>query len=479
MYSRAHQIFHKHLLQSISNIFSFHRYQIQSPWQLQHLQPFSQRIGGTQMKVRTRDHAFDDYMEVCKKVRKVLKFQDIILAQPDQSICVARLDTLSRRLGMKMYEAGSFVLKFPHIFEIFEHPVQRLLWCRLTRNAMNQIQEEKAALLEQEDKAVLRLRKILMMASGGRVRLEHIRIAREDLGLPEDLEFSIILKYPQYFRLVDANENRMKYVEIVERDHHLSVCAIERAREQEYRERGKNEENIRFSFIINFPPGFKISKYYRIAVWKWQKLPYWSPYEDISRHDLRSLEAQRRLEKRAVASIHELLSLTVEKKMSLERIAHFRQALNLPNKLKKFLLYHQGIFYSSTRGNQGKLHTIFLREAYKKGELIEPNSVYLARRRLVQLILLSPRKATYDESLAHYKKDRDDEKATREYIESSYKIESNLPKEGSFIGPEDDAGPGEISPAFEGDAGFDDMESDVSFGEDMKMKFCDRPREDI
>ncbi|VVA38611.1 PREDICTED: ROOT PRIMORDIUM DEFECTIVE, partial [Prunus dulcis] len=76
--------------------------------------------------------------------------------------------------------------------------------------------------------------------------------------------------------------------------------------------------------------------------------------------------ALQRIEKRAVAVIHELLSLTVEKKISLEKIAHFRMAMNLPNKLKEFLLQHQGIFYISTRGNHGKLHTVFLREAYMK-----------------------------------------------------------------------------------------------------------------
>ena len=43
---------------------------------------------------------------------------------------------------------------------------------------------------------------------------------------------------------------------------------------------------------------------------------------------------------------------------------------------------------SKTKGNYGKLHTIFLREAYNKGELIEPNELYLARRKLAKLITL-------------------------------------------------------------------------------------------
>lgn len=262
-----------------------------------------------------------------------------------------------------------------------------------------------------------------MMSNTGRLRLEHIRIARRELGLPDDFEYSVILKNPQFFRLFDAKETRNKYIEIVESDPTLAVCAIEKLREKEYREKGIDAEDIRFSFIVNFPPGFKIGKYYRIAVWKWQRIPYWSPYEDVSGYDLRSLEAQKRMEKRAIATIHELLSLTVEKKISLERIAHFRQAMNLPKKLKEFLLQHQGIFYISTRGNFGKLHTVFLREAYKKGELIEPNDLYLARRKLAELVLLSPRKANVDRELVNYRRDREDDEMVRiqsDYVENRF-----------------------------------------------------------
>lgn len=246
-----------------------------------------------------------------------------------------------------------------------------------------------------------------------------MRIARKEFGLPDDFESSVVGKHPQYFRLFDAKEPRNKYIENVDRDPRLAVCAIEGAREREYREKGIDAENIRFSFIVNFPPGFKIDKYYKIAMWKWQRLPYWSPYEDVAGYDMRSLEAQKRMEKRMVATIHELLALTVEKKITLERIAHFRMAMDLPNKLKDFLLQYQGIFYISTRGNQGKLHTVFLREAYWKGELAEPNDLYLARRGLAELILLSSRKAPVDEQLVSYRilgEDEDVARIRKEYV---------------------------------------------------------------
>ncbi|XP_024161167.1 protein ROOT PRIMORDIUM DEFECTIVE 1 [Rosa chinensis] len=372
---------------------------------------------------RVRDHGYDNYMEIEKKIRKVLKFQALILSQPHQIIQASRLDMLARRLGFKQHEAAAFVLKFPHVFEIYEHPVQRVLYCRLTRKAHLQIEQEKRALAAQVPDAVTRLRKLVMMSNTGRIRLEHVRIARYEFGLPDDFEYSVVLKYPEYFRLFDADESRSKYIEVVEKDPSLSVCAIEKLREREYREKGVDAEDIRFSFIVNFPPGFKIGKYYRIAVWKWQRVPYWSPYEDVSGYDMRSLEAQKRMEKRAVAVIHELLNLTVEKKITLERIAHFRMAMNLPKKLKEFLLQHQGIFYISTRGNHGKLHTVFLREAYRKGELVEPNDLYLARRKLAELVLMSPRKAKMDSELVSYHRDwGDDERGFvgRECVENAF-----------------------------------------------------------
>ncbi|XWS37787.1 hypothetical protein CRYUN_Cryun19dG0075200 [Craigia yunnanensis] len=387
---------------------------------------------------RVRDHGYDNYMEVEKKTRKILKFQSLILSQPSQTLPISRFDSLARRLGLgfKQNEAGAYLLKFPHVFEIYEHPVQRILYCRLTRKAVLQIEQEKEALNVQIPDAVTRLRKLLMMSNTGRLRLEHVRIARKAFGLPDDFEYSVILKYPQFFRLFDAQETRNKYIEIVERDPKLAVCAIEKVREREYREKGFDAEDIRFSFIVNFPPGFKIGKYYRIAVWKWQRVPYWSPYEDVSGYDLRSLEAQKRMEKRAVATIHEFLSLTVEKKVTLERIAHFRMAMNLPKKLKDFLLQHQGIFYISTRGNYGKLHTVFLREAYRKGELIEPNDLYLARRKLGELVLLSSRKAKVDRELVSYRKDREGDEimsVRRDYMENDFEdfeVEGKVGQDG-------------------------------------------------
>ncbi|KAL3647366.1 hypothetical protein CASFOL_008334 [Castilleja foliolosa] len=153
------------------------------------------------------------------RVRKLLMLSntgrvrlELILSQPNNMLSVSRLDSLARRIGFKQLESGRFILKFPHVFEIFEHPVQRILYCRLTRKAASQIQQENEALLQQKPDAVTRVRKLLMLSNTGRVRLEHIRIARKEFGLPDDFEYSVILKHPQYFRLFDADETRNKYI---------------------------------------------------------------------------------------------------------------------------------------------------------------------------------------------------------------------------------------------------------------------------
>ncbi|KAL0281915.1 UNVERIFIED_CONTAM: protein ROOT PRIMORDIUM defective [Sesamum angustifolium] len=86
--------------------------------------------------------------------------------------------------------------------------------------------------------------------------------------------------------------------------------------------------------------------------------------------------------------LHEVLSLTVEKMVEVEKISHFRNWFGIDLNAKDLFLDHPGMFYLSTKG---KRHTVFLREAYERGCLIESNLVYEARRKLLDLVLLSCR----------------------------------------------------------------------------------------
>ena len=66
--------------------------------------------------------------------------------------------------------------------------------------------QEKEALLAQIPDVVTRLRKLMMMSNEGRLRLEHVRIAKYEFGLPDDFEYSVVLKYPE----VDGERKMIK-----------------------------------------------------------------------------------------------------------------------------------------------------------------------------------------------------------------------------------------------------------------------------
>lgn len=147
------------------------------------------------------------------------------------------------------------------------------------------------------------------------------------------------------------------------------------------------EGEIRFGFKLGFPPGMKLRKDFRARVKEWQRLPYAGPYEEMG-EVRRSKAGMKASEKRAVGIVHEFLSLTVEKMVEVEKISHFRKWFGIELNMRDLFLDHPGIFYLSTKG---KRHTIFLREAYERGRLIEPNPIYDARRKLLELVILGRR----------------------------------------------------------------------------------------
>jgi hypothetical protein len=233
--------------------------------------------------------------------------------------------------------------------------------------------------------AAERLRKVLMLSSSRRIRLDRINFIREELGLPEDFKKSVIKANPHLFQLVIAKKDVGKVspsVKLLEWDPQYAIPAIEAFRENPDTTSGLSESEKRkkaYSFPINLPPGFKIKKGFRIKMRKWQELPYRSPYDDTSDLDLQSDEAF----KRAVAVLHEFLHITVEKRTQVDRLAHLRGDYKLPQKLGITVLQNPGIFYMSIKGN---VQTIFLREAYRKGQVIEKDATHSLKKRFMELI---------------------------------------------------------------------------------------------
>lgn len=280
---------------------------------------------------------------------------------------------------------GEFLRKYPHIFEIFTHPVKRNQCCRVSRRMLDLILEEEATVKECELEAVRQVKKLLMMSVSGTLRVHTLWLIRRELGLPENFRDSVLAKYCDDFKLVD-----LETVELVHRDgdEALEVAQVEIWREREYREKWLSEFETKYAFPINLPTGFKIESGFREKLKNWQRLQYLKPYERKEVVLVRSCGGIQQFEKRAVSILHELLSLTTEKMVAVERLSHYRKDFCMEVNVRELLLKHPGIFYISTRGNT---QMVFLREAYRKGCLIEPNPVYLVRRKMLDLLLMGRR----------------------------------------------------------------------------------------
>lgn len=333
----------------------------------------------TRLENRTRDSQLDKLTANLKRLATVLQLQHLISKRRGPHVSVQIMSRWKNIVGLNV-DMGQLLRKYPHIFEVFTHPVKRNQCCRVSRRMEDLMLQEEAAVKECELEAVRRLKKLLMMSVSGTLRVHALWLIRRELGLPESFRDSIIAKYYDDFKLVD-----LETVELVGRDEDLGVAQVEIWREREYREKWLSEFETKYAFPINHPTGFKIESGFREKLKNWQRLQYLKPYERKEVVRVRTCGGIERFEKRAVGILHELLSLTTEKMVEVERLSHFWRDFCMEVNVRELLLKHPGIFYISTRGNT---QMVFLREAYRRGCLIEPNPVYVVRRKMLDLLLL-------------------------------------------------------------------------------------------
>lgn len=331
----------------------------------------------TRLGNRTRDLQLDKLLRQIKKLKLILRLHELMSQRRSSHTSVQLVSRWSNIVGLNV-GVGSFIQKHPRIFEVYAHPVKRNLCCRISQEMLDLIAEEALVIRESEMITVQRLKKLLMMSKNGRLHAHALWLVRTEFGLPDDFRSSIISKYPEAFRLAHPDT-----IELVNKDDNFPTAEIEKWRENEYKEKWLSEYETRYAFPIQFPTGFKIEKGYRNKLKTWQRLPYLKPYDQSEANC-----GIERFEKHAVGILHEFLSLTVEKMVDVERLSHFRRDFNMVVNLRELLLKHPGIFYLSTKGNS---LTIFLREKYAKGCLLEPNPIYLVRRKMLDLVLLQCR----------------------------------------------------------------------------------------
>ncbi|KAF8398695.1 hypothetical protein HHK36_014552 [Tetracentron sinense] len=339
---------------------------------------------------RARDPTFEKLMHKYKNFLKVISIQELILANPkDPTIALDFLTKLSQKLHLNR-GAVSFLRKYPHIFTLFYNTSKSQPFCKLTNTAIQISRQEAAAIDASKPVVIDRLLRLLLMSVSKSLPLRAIFKVWRDFGLPDDFELSIISQNPNLFKLCNAHEPNTHILKLVPGDPYPSLStSVENWRiDQCCGEDSKVDESvIRFAFKHGFPPGMRLSKDFRARVAEWQRLPYLGPYEERG-EKLKSKACTKRGEKRAVGIVHEFLSLTVEKMVEVEKISHFRKWFGIDLNIRDLFLDHPGIFYLSTKG---KRHTVFLREAYERGCLINPNPVYEERRKLLDLVLLGRR----------------------------------------------------------------------------------------
>lgn len=336
---------------------------------------------------RARDPVFEKLMDKYKNLVKVIAIQDLILANPkNPCVSIEFLCRLAQKLHLNR-GATAFLRKYPHIFHIFYDPTKSQAFCRLTEAAVEISCQEAEAINASLPVVVDRLLRLLSMSTSKTLPLRAIFKVWREIGLPDDFEESVIAQNPHLFRLCDAHEPNTHFLKLTDGSPSSDFMAsVENWRINECCKEDCSDDRteIRYSFKHSYPPGMKLSKNFRAKVKEWQGLPYVGPYEEIEEKK-KSKARVKALEKRAVAMVHEFLSLTVEKMVEVEKISHFRKWFGIELNIRDLFLDHPGIFYLSTKG---KRHTVFLREAYERGCLMEPNPVYDARRKLLDLVVL-------------------------------------------------------------------------------------------
>ncbi|KAF5201840.1 WHAT'S THIS FACTOR 1-like protein [Thalictrum thalictroides] len=324
-----------------------------------------------------RVHDLEIVTEKWKIASKVLFLMEVLKKEPEQIIPIRSLEQYRRQINLKKpYRISDFIQKSPKLFELYKDQ-RGVTWCGMTKEAEDLIEEEDAILESYGEKVAEYVTRFLMMSVDKRIPIDKIATFRRDFGLPYDFRTNWAHKFPEHFRVVKP-KNDVEYLELVSWNPAWAVTELEK------KVSGMNESDppvpgvLSLPFPMKFPPNCK--KIFRFGgkLEHFQKRSYLSPYADA-----RGLIAgSKEFDKRAIAVMHELLSFTMEKRLVTDYLTHFRKELVMPQKLMRLLLKHFGIFYVSERG---KRLSVYLTEAYDRGELIEKCPLVLWKEKVQRL----------------------------------------------------------------------------------------------
>ncbi|KAL6515612.1 hypothetical protein OROHE_018646 [Orobanche hederae] len=320
-----------------------------------------------------RDRGLDHAVERERHLKPLLNLKNIIISEPSKSIPLTLISQSKEALGIP-FRPIEFIRKYPSIFQEF-HPGSLNIQphIKLTPEIISLNSEEKLLYqsVNYKQEIARRLLKLLMISKINKIPIFLLEKLKWELGLPQDYEKDIIPEFPDYFRVING-DNFGKNGKILE-----LVCWTEEFAVSEMENKGAKDRKTQF--LLQYSKEFEMDKKYKKWVDDWQKLPYISPYENATNLGAKSDES----DKWAVSVLHELLNLFVGRKAERDILLYLGEYFGLRSRFKLAFLQHPGIFYVSSKIGT---HTVVLKEAYKRGMLIERHPLMDMRFKYVQLM---------------------------------------------------------------------------------------------
>ncbi|XP_060172381.1 protein WHAT'S THIS FACTOR 1 homolog, chloroplastic [Lycium barbarum] len=397
---------------------------------------------------KKRVHDLEIVTEKHKILSKVLLIFEVLKQEPQQVISIRELDHYRRQINLpKPHKISAFLRKSPKLFEMYKDD-RGILWCGMTKEAEDLVQEEEAIIKQHSDKAAELVTRMLMMSIDKRLALDKIVHFRRDLGLPMDFRNHWVRRFPNHFRVVQPFKpyDESEYLELVNWKSSWAMTELER---QALGVMHAPDDHVAgplsLSFPMKFPPDYKqVLSRYKGKIEDFQKREYLSPYADAMELKAGTLE----FNKRAVAVMHELLSFTIGKRLVTDYLTHFRKEFVMPQKLMRLLLKHFGIFYVSERG---KRFHVFLNSAYEGSELIEKHPLIVWREKVLSFVGYRKKKERMD-TLKDFQEFEDDDLFENESEDESVQVENDKQTmcslEGDFLETESEMEIDEVCSAY-------------------------------
>ncbi|KAK2384522.1 hypothetical protein P8452_39391 [Trifolium repens] len=356
---------------------------------------YQQKFSLVNIKLKwVKDRTMDSVVVGKRDLKAAGILVSIIYSSSECCVPIYRLSRHRGQLGLPDdLKLAAFIRRYPNIFvesSFLDSGGSPVPCFGLSCEALKIHREEVEILWENQFELRDRLCRLLMLTRDWMLPLQTIDQLKWDLGLPYDYQHSFVTNYPERFSFVRLPDDRVG-LKMLFWDDKLAISELEKNASRQQQE--EDIKNRTFAFPVSFTRGFGLKRKSMEWLKEWQKLPYTSPYTDVSNLDIRTDVS----EKRVVGVFHELLHLTLHKQTERKNVSNLRKPLALPQKFTRAFERHPGIFYISKKNDT---QTVVLREAYNGGQLVQKHPLVKIREEFANLL----KKGLLDRSRGVYKK---------------------------------------------------------------------------